>query len=106
MARTVEQRNRIQPYNLDDSHSRSSEDLQIQTPRSGAEIGGEPTRMLRLSQVIERTGLGKTKIYELQNAGLFPMKVHLTPTAVRWVEGEIEAWLATQARARFRRSEL
>jgi prophage regulatory protein len=106
MARTVELRNLIQPRDLDNSPIRGSEDLQIPTRRSGAEVGGAPTRMLRLSQVIERTGLGKTKIYELQNAGLFPMKVHLTPTAVRWIEGEIEAWLAAHARARFRRSEL
>jgi len=106
MARTLEARNRTQPRNLVNSHVRGTEDLRIPAPRSGAEPESAPTRMLRLSQVIQRTGLGKTKIYELQNAGLFPMKVHVTPTAVRWIEGEVEAWLTAQARARSSRSEL
>ena len=106
MARTLEERNRTQPRNLVSSHVRDTEDLQIRPPHSGAELESTPTRMLRLSQVIQRTGLGKTKIYELQNAGLFPMKVHVTPTAVRWIEGEIEAWLTAHPRARVIRSEL
>lgn len=58
------------------------------------------TRMLRLTEVIRRTGLGKTKLYELQKAGLFPMRVHVTETAVRWVDHEVEAWLRSQARLR------
>jgi prophage regulatory protein len=59
-----------------------------------------PTRMLRLSQVIERTGLGKTSIYALQKSSNFPHSVPLTANSVRWVEAEIEAWLTTQAATR------
>ena len=59
------------------------------------------TRMLRLAEVIRRTGLGKTKLYELQKAGRFPRSVHVTETAVRWIDSEVEAWLTKQARARF-----
>ena len=59
-----------------------------------------PTRMLRLSQVIERTGLGKTSIYALQKSGNFPHSVGLTANSVRWIEAEIEAWLTAQAAAR------
>lgn len=58
------------------------------------------TRFLRLTEVIRRTGLGKTKIYELQKAGTFPSSVHVTSTAVRWVEGEVEDWLLAQVRTR------
>ena len=59
-----------------------------------------PTRMLRLSQVIERTGLGKTSIYGLQKSGRFPHSVTLSPNSVRWIEAEIESWLASRAATR------
>ena len=50
--------------------------------------------ILRLTQVIERTGLKKTKIYELQSEGEFPMRVKITAHAVGWIEHEVQAWLA------------
>ena len=50
-------------------------------------------RMLRLPQVIDATGLGKTKIYELQGRGDFPMRIKITAHAVAWVEEEVQAWL-------------
>lgn len=50
--------------------------------------------MLRLAQVREMTGLGKTKIYELQAEGNFPMRIKLTGHSVAWVEDEVQAWLA------------
>jgi prophage regulatory protein len=60
----------------------------------------DPIRMLRLSQVIERTGLGKTSIYELQKNDRFPRSVHLTSHCVRWIDAEVETWLMQQALAR------
>jgi prophage regulatory protein len=57
------------------------------TPRSA------PIRILRLAQVIDMTGLGKTKIYELQAQGSFPMSVRITTHSVGWVEHEVQAWL-------------
>ena len=59
-----------------------------------------PIRILRLDQVIEVTGLGKTKIYELQAAGEFPMRVQITANTVGWVEEEVQAWLARRVAAR------
>jgi prophage regulatory protein len=53
-----------------------------------------PIHILRLTQVIERTGLKKTKIYELQSEGQFPMRVKITAHAVGWIEHEVQAWLA------------
>ena len=52
-----------------------------------------PIRMLRLAQVLDATGLGKTKIYELQSKGEFPMRVKITSHTVGWVEEEVQAWL-------------
>jgi len=51
-------------------------------------------RMLRLAQVLEVTGLGKTKIYDLQAEGRFPMRVKITSHSVAWIEEEVQAWLA------------
>jgi prophage regulatory protein len=58
------------------------------------------TRMLRLSQVVERVGLGRTTIYALQKAGQFPHSVALTVNSVRWIEAEVEGWLAKRGAAR------
>jgi prophage regulatory protein len=53
-----------------------------------------PLRLLRLAQVLDMTGLRKTKIYELQAAGQFPMRVKITAHCVGWIEQEVQAWLA------------
>ena len=58
-----------------------------------------PIRMLRLAQVINITGLGKTKIYELQSEGSFPMRVQITAHTVGWIEEEVQAWLARRVAA-------
>lgn len=58
-----------------------------------------PIRMLRLAQVRAATGLGKTKIYELQAEGAFPMRVKLTAHSVAWVEADVQAWLAARINA-------
>ncbi|MDB6106437.1 MAG: transcriptional regulator [Gammaproteobacteria bacterium] len=63
---------------------------------------GTATRMLRLSQVIERTQLGKTTIDALQKSGKFPHSVTLTANSVRWIEAEVEDWLANQVAERAR----
>src|SRR6185312_2910442 len=46
-------------------------------------------RLLRLAQVIDMTGLGKTKIYGLQAEGTFPSRVRITANSVGWVESEV-----------------
>src|SRR5258708_4812983 len=58
--------------------------------------GNRPIRMLRLPHVIDATGLGKTKIYELQGQGDFPMRVKITAHSVAWVEEDVQAWLAAR----------
>lgn len=59
----------------------------------------QSTRLLRLPQVIDRTGLGKTKLYELQSDGLFPMRIKITAHAVGWIEEEVETWIAGRVSA-------
>ena len=63
-------------------------------------IRSHAIRILRLPQVLDVTGLGKTKIYELQAAGHFPMRVQITDHSVGWIEHEVQAWLAQRMAAR------
>lgn len=68
----------------------------VQSQESYCARRNTPIRMLRIAQVLALTGLGKTKIYELQSQGDFPMRVQLTPKRVAWVEAEVQAWLAAR----------
>ena len=48
--------------------------------------------LLRLKEVIQRCGLGKTAIYTRIRAGEFPKPVDLGGV-VAWVESEVEDWI-------------
>lgn len=50
-------------------------------------------RICRLSEVIARTGLPRSTIYELMHNGDFPSQVQLARRSVGWVESEIEDWI-------------
>ena len=51
------------------------------------------TRFLRISEVVARTGLSRSTIYEWSADGRFPPPVRLSDRVVRWVEAEVEAWM-------------
>ncbi|WP_047496680.1 AlpA family transcriptional regulator [Terriglobus sp. TAA 43] len=58
------------------------------------------TRILRLPEVLKRTGLGKTAVYEAMSRGDFPKSIALLGGRSKgWVEGEIEAFLQSQIAA-------
>jgi prophage regulatory protein len=58
------------------------------------EAGNRPVRkLLRLAEVVERTGRSRTRIYDDIGKGLFPAPVPIGPRAARWVEGEVDAWI-------------
>ena len=49
--------------------------------------------LIRLSEVKEYTGLGRSSIYEKMNSDLFPKPVSLGDRAVAWVDTEIIDWV-------------
>lgn len=62
----------------------------------------QPT-FIRLREVIQRTGLSRTTVYELAATGRFPKPVRLTPGsrgASGWVRVEVEAWEEERIAAR------
>lgn len=84
----------IEPL-LEGSHSdRAEGNAPSESSKPVSKPYSAPIHILRLSQVIERTGLKKTKIYELQSEGRFPMRVKITAHAVGWIEHQVQAWLA------------
>ena len=49
--------------------------------------------MLRLPEVMKRTGLGRSQIYKLVNQKEFPNQIRLGSSSVAWLESEIETWI-------------
>lgn len=60
--------------------------------------------ILRLSETLHRTGLSRSKLYELQSAGEFPQSVKLSRngSAVGWIEAEVHQWIQTRIAERDR----
>ena len=53
-------------------------------------------RLLKLSQVSEIAGIGKTMIYRLMRAKRFPQPYKPGGYASRWSEAEVMAWRESQ----------
>lgn len=50
-------------------------------------------RILRLPQVIEKTGYRRSSIYNFMEQGTFPAARKLGPRAVGWDAQEIDEWI-------------
>ena len=57
-------------------------------------------KLLRLPEVISRTGYKRSNIYQLMNLGDFPKSVHLGPRAVAWLSSEIDQWIDDRVKER------
>jgi prophage regulatory protein len=77
-----------------------SPDAALRPAPSATHTRTDAIRILRLAQVLDATGLGKTKIYDLQATGDFPMRVQITAHSVGWIEAEVQAWLEARVAAR------
>ena len=53
-------------------------------------------RILRLPAVMDRTGLSRTRIYELEAVGKFPRRRKISVRAAGWLEGEVNAWIESR----------
>ncbi len=57
-------------------------------------------KMLRLPDVIEKTGLSRSSIYKYVSLGKFPKPVHLGERTIAWIDSEIEDWLSAKINQR------
>ena len=72
----------------------------MMTEKSGSKIKQhnkptKQTKLLRIKDVLEITGISKSHLYSMHNQDLFPKRVHLIPggTSVAWVESEVLEWI-------------
>ena len=57
-------------------------------------------KLLRLPEVISRTGYKRSNIYQLMNLGDFPKSVQLGLRAVAWLSSEIDQWIDDRVKER------
>ena len=59
-------------------------------------------RLMRVSEVVERTSFCKSAIYKMMQREdhPFPQPIRLSQTCVRWLESEVAEWIAAMASSR------
>jgi prophage regulatory protein len=53
-------------------------------------------KVLRLAQVMDSTGLGRSTIYKYIAEGKFPIPLQLSERCVGWLENEIQQWIQSR----------
>jgi prophage regulatory protein len=57
-------------------------------------------RILRLKDVIEKTGLARSTIYKYMDLDSFPKPIPLGGRSVGWVDSEVHEWIKTAIQQR------
>jgi prophage regulatory protein len=50
-------------------------------------------KIIRLQQVMEMTGLGRSTVYKYVSGSLFPKPIPLGGRSVGWLESEVKEWI-------------
>lgn len=53
-------------------------------------------RILRTSEVLAMTGLGRTTLWRMERRGEFPARRKITGNTVGWLASEVEEWVKTR----------
>jgi len=61
----------------------------INTSKTGASL----PRMVRIAEVVNRTGLSRTTIWRKEKTGTFPLRKKLGVGSVGWLESELNDWI-------------
>jgi prophage regulatory protein len=77
------------------SNVNEREDMEIKTKTTSKPPG---QNLLKLRQVIERTGLSGTTIWRMEGRGKFPSKVQISENRVGWHEAEIDGFIESRPR--------
>ena len=57
-------------------------------------------RLLRREEVSARCSMSRSMVYRLMREGDFPEPIKIGERAVRWLESEVERWIASRPRAK------
>lgn len=61
---------------------------------SADHASANPSRLIRLPEVMKRVGLSRSAIYKRMSEGSFPRSRALGPKCAVWVEVEIDNWIS------------
>jgi len=56
--------------------------------------------IIRLPQVIQKTGLSRSSIYAAIADGTFPAQIKLTKRSSGWLESEVDSWISDRVAER------
>jgi prophage regulatory protein len=56
--------------------------------------------LIPIEEVQAKTNLGASTIYKWMAADKFPLGVQLSPRCVRWLRGEVDAWIQEAAQGK------
>lgn len=59
----------------------------------------QPDYILRLPDVLQRTGLSRTMLYELIGDGKFPKQIKIGKRSVGWKSSLVDGWIEQQPQA-------
>lgn len=59
-----------------------------------------PVRLIKKSEVMDRTGKSHSGLYLAMKAGEFPQQIQIGPRAVAWAEHEVNAWILARMASR------
>lgn len=61
-------------------------------------------RLIRLPEVMTKTGLKRSQVYRDMKSGDFPQSCKIGPVSVAWLESEIDEWITMKLNYRESRS--
>ena len=62
------------------------------------------TKLIRLPEVLNRTGISRSLVYKLIKEDSFPKQINTSPRTSGWLESEIDEWI--EERVNLSRSKL
>lgn len=54
------------------------------------------TKLLKMPEVMAKTGLSRSHLYALAQSSAFPKPVKLSERSSAWVEAEVQDWIANR----------
>ena len=70
------------------------------THATTAKQNRDEARLIRLREVMAKTGLSRSYVYALAQKGQFPQPVKLTERSSAWIESEVQSWINSRIQAR------
>jgi prophage regulatory protein len=58
-----------------------------------------PLKLLRFTDVRERTGLSRSTVWRLERRGAFPKHIKVSANIVAWLEEDVIEWIRSKAKS-------